>query len=644
MGWVKAFMKSMKSDNRYLMRVLLVPAICLGITTSVHADIRICTWNVLRLSSTDASNVTRINALRAVLSEIDPDILVIQEIEGGTAASLFLSNILNGFGGPGGSSGSPEHYTMGSFTSLGSGLDNALYYRDAIFTELTGDFETLNTSPRDTPIWRMRPLSDGSGASDLYVYSMHLKAGSSGADVTDRAAQATAVRNHANDLPAGSHFVFAGDFNIDSSSEPAYVDFIGVQADNDGRAFDPINTPGSWSNNASFAAIHTQSPFSNSPLAPSDATGGGMDDRFDFILISSALQDGSGFDYIANSYTAFGNDGLHFNDDINDAPTIPEGMAIADALVASSDHLPVFLDLAEPVSAPMVTFSPTGVVAFPQTLVGGISEVTYTFNNVASPPGMPLSINIAMLPNGYLSPAGNGPFFATPGNSTNVTIRRDSSTDGFAVGVLQFATNDTAMPSIFSSVNGSVLRHARPSVSDVSEQMSGVASFLVNPDELSQLSVDVFNFGFAQGQSVALEAFDASFDSNPSGRFSTTPFVPVGGITDSVGTALFSFDSNGAAAGDYTATLRLLTRDDSMLSGAINLAGLTYDLTVTVDGPLLGDFDQNDVVDTADIPAMVALLLDPMGASMQDQAIGDMNQDTVNDGADIAGFVDALLN
>ncbi len=637
-------MKSLKLDTRFLLRVWLVSAMCFVITASARADIRVCTWNVLRLSSSDASNVTRINALRAVLSEIDPDILIIQEIEGGTAASLFLSNVLNGFGGPGGGVGTPEHYTLGSFTTLGTGLDNALYYRDAIFTELTGDFETLNTSPRDTPIWRMRPLSDASGASDLYVYSMHLKAGSSGADVTDRAAQATAVRNHANDLPAGTHFVFAGDFNVDSSTEPAYEDFIGVQADNDGRAFDPINMPGSWSNNGIFAAIHTQSPFSNSPLAPSDATGGGMDDRFDFILISSALQDGSGLDYIANSYTAFGNDGLHFNDDINDAPTIPEGSAIADALVASSDHLPVYLDLAEPVSAPMVTFSPTGVVAFPQTLVGGVSEVTYTFNNIASPPGTPLSINIVMLPNGYQSPAGTGPFFATPGNSTNVTIQRDSSTDGFAVGVLQFATNDAAMPNIFSSVNGAVLRHARPSVSDAAEQTGGVASFLVDPDALSQLEVDVFNFGFAQGQSVALEVYDASYDSNPSARFSTAPFVPVSGITNSVGTALISFDSNGAAAGDYTATLRLLTRDDSMLSGAINLADLTYDLTVTVDGPLLGDFDQNDVVDLADIPAMVALLLDPMGASTQDRAIGDLNQDNINDAADIAGFVDALLN
>jgi hypothetical protein len=70
-----------------------------------------------------------------------------------------------------------------------------------------------------------------------------------------------------------------------------------------------------------------------------------MDDRFDFILISDALQDGVDLSVINGSYEAFGNDGNHFNADINDGPVIPQGQAIADALHEASDHLPVIMEL-----------------------------------------------------------------------------------------------------------------------------------------------------------------------------------------------------------------------------------------------------------------------------------------------------------
>jgi len=636
-------MKDKRLFLRMVHRAVLVLVLGVFSVASARADIRVCTWNVLQLSASDTIDTTRVNALRSVLALIDPDILVIQEIQGSSASISFLNNVLNGAGGPGGPGGDPNSYVRGSFASLGGSLDNALYYRPALFTEITGSFQTLNTSPRDTPIWRMRPVDDPSGASDLYVYSMHLKAGSSGSDELDRAAQATIVRNHANSLPAGTDFVYLGDFNVNSSSEAAYVDFTGNQPDNDGRAFDPINQPGTWSNNPGFAAIHTQSPINNSPIGASGAAGGGMDDRFDFILISDSLQDGNGTDYIANTYTTFGNDGLHYNDDINDPPTIPEGNAIADALVRSSDHLPVYLDLTEPVSQPEVQLAPTGVVIFDPALVLGISERTFTLSNVAAPPATDLIVNLDTVPAGFISLSGTGPFVIPAGGSTDVLIQRISDAPGFAFGTLEFSTNDPNTPMLLSSINGFIRANARPSVSDMVESLAGAASFNVMPGFVNDLAVEAFNFDFTT-QSEPLEVYDASFDVNPSGRFAVDAFVAEGGITDMPAEIGFTFDSMGAAPGDYMATLRLLTRDDSMLSGASNLSDLTYDLTVTVDGPLLGDFDQNGVVDTADIPGMVALLLDPAAASMQDQAIGDLNQDAVNDATDIAGFVDALLN
>ena len=70
-----------------------------------------------------------------------------------------------------------------------------------------------------------------------------------------------------------------------------------------------------------------------------------MDDRFDFVLVNAKLTDAVGLSYLAGTYKAFGNDALHFNNDINDPPVIPQGTIIADALHAAADHIPVVMEL-----------------------------------------------------------------------------------------------------------------------------------------------------------------------------------------------------------------------------------------------------------------------------------------------------------
>lgn len=71
-----------------------------------------------------------------------------------------------------------------------------------------------------------------------------------------------------------------------------------------------------------------------------------MDDRFDFILLSGSIMDGSkGINYIPDSYETIGQDGEGFNSSlgISDNESVPE--EIAGALYEFSDHLPVALKL-----------------------------------------------------------------------------------------------------------------------------------------------------------------------------------------------------------------------------------------------------------------------------------------------------------
>ncbi len=312
---------------------------CSGINKRFKAPpppnaIKIVDWNLLNYTG------GRTTDYQLVLNTILPDVIVAQEVVGIGGRDAFLA-VLNGGGGPGG-------YNVATFTD-GPDSDNALYYRTSRITFAgAGDYTTVATTPRITDRWKIGVVGYTSADSMIYIYSMHLKAGSTAPDQADRLAAAQAIRAHANALPAGSNIIYAGDYNIQSSAETSYVELTNLQVDNDGRCFDPINSPGTWNVNPAFSPIHTQSPHADNPGAPAGASNGGMDDRFDFMLSSAALLDGLGTSYMTGTYKTYGNDGSHFNKDINDAPTIPEGAAIANALHACSDHMPVVMQIQLP--------------------------------------------------------------------------------------------------------------------------------------------------------------------------------------------------------------------------------------------------------------------------------------------------------
>jgi hypothetical protein len=202
---------------------------------------------------------------------------------------------------------------------------------------------------------RLRDYASDGGL--LACYSSHMKAQESGSDdEARRLLEAQRIRDDAQTLSAQVHFVLGADLNIQDSSEDAYQELVGSQANNEGRFFDPIRTPGSWNNNEAFRFVHTQDPIG----------AGGMDDRFDQLLVSDNLIDGDGFEYIGNSavpyststwndpnhsYRAWGNDGTCCNESLTIAGNTMVGATIAQALVNVADgagHLPVFMDLRVP--------------------------------------------------------------------------------------------------------------------------------------------------------------------------------------------------------------------------------------------------------------------------------------------------------
>ena len=308
------------------------------LTNSVFAQSNhtILTYNLLNYEDED----DREGYYQLIIDEIQPDIIVCQEVNANDGFNHFLNDVLNIV--------QPNEWLGAEFINQSASQDIALYYKPQYFNYIsTSVISTAQGSgTRDVIEW---VIQHAQSLVEFRIYGVHLKASSGNSNSQERLAETTALRNYLNELPPGSHFIVCGDFNIysnSSSSEPAFDMMTGAGDNNAGQLFDPINRIGHWHNNSSFSDVHTQSPRTTQF---GGGANGGMDDRFDWIFVSSAvLEESYEMNYIENTYTAFGNDGQHFNQAINSGTNSAVSEEIADAVHGASDHLPVFAEFQFP--------------------------------------------------------------------------------------------------------------------------------------------------------------------------------------------------------------------------------------------------------------------------------------------------------
>jgi len=105
---------------------------------------------------------------------------------------------------------------------------------------------------------------------------------------------------------------------------------------------DPIHKTGIWRDKSKHGCIHTESTRKSKF---GGGRGGGLDDRYDMILISYGLDQDGELIYRPGSCVVCGNDGIHLNEAINKPKNKIVCLDIADALYKASDHLPVIIDL-----------------------------------------------------------------------------------------------------------------------------------------------------------------------------------------------------------------------------------------------------------------------------------------------------------
>ena len=181
-------------------------------------------------------------------------------------------------------------------------------------------------------------LSMGDTTKLTYVIA-HLKAGTGETNASERNVTAQKIMNYLANNHASDNVILSGDFNLYGADEPAYYNFTQSQSYGNALLIDPIASEiGNWGSGY-FASHYTQSTHSESNGC---AAGGGLDDRFDLILISDEVRFGNkGIRYVTDSYEAVGNDGHHYNHSVNTGYNIAVNSEVADALYTVSDHLPV---------------------------------------------------------------------------------------------------------------------------------------------------------------------------------------------------------------------------------------------------------------------------------------------------------------
>ena len=303
------------------------------ISRLIASETTFMTYNILNYSNDDSREESYIS----ILEEIQPDIIVIQEIIGQNGYENFKTGVLDIL--------NPGLWSSAPFINQSAQQDIALFYKHDIFNFLSTQAINTAQSPgtRDVIEWIMIH-----NQSELLfnIYGVHLKASSGNSNATQRLQKVTILRNHLNNLDQNTRFIVAGDFNIysnNSNSEPAFDMLTSEGENSQGQLFDPINRIGHWHNNSSYADVHTQSPRTTSF---GGGANGGMDDRFDWLFVSgSILSSNSEMYYIEDTYNAFGNDGNHFNGAIIDGNNSVVSNAIANALHSASDHLPVTMNI-----------------------------------------------------------------------------------------------------------------------------------------------------------------------------------------------------------------------------------------------------------------------------------------------------------
>jgi endonuclease/exonuclease/phosphatase family metal-dependent hydrolase len=551
-------------------------------------------WNVAGLAG-DADAIRDVLGFLATddLSgfAVAPHLIVLQEVEQGNQnAMLALAT-----------QAVPEaDYALATYTNAGedgSGGAQALIYRADRLAEIpTGHRDLLTGAGRRADRWELRWLDADAGEGTLWLYSAHLKASPGADNEAQRLAGAQVLRDDIATRPAGSNVLLVGDLNLYSNLEPAYAELL---EGGPNPLLDPLGT-GSWSGPAN-AIVHTQSPRAT---GFGGLVGGGLDDRFDFLLPAVALDDGAGLAILADTYRSVGNDGNHFNQSINAGTNtywpddIPASNALADALFVASDHLPVLLDLQVP--AVLETSLPADLG---RLVLGAGLLVPATFENAADVADASATdpLFISWTATGDL--LGGGTALANPlAGPQPIPAALAASRVGPVSGTIELSTADEGVADPVRSLVTSalVVRPSEPSLDADAPATEGEIELTVTAGGPPvDVDVPVFNLGWDELQS----RLDLDGVAGLAGGLALDGPLATG--IEASGTVPLRFDPAGLGPGVIEVPISIATSDEDVPGETTAALDLLVRVTITeTTDPL--DLDGDGVVAFGDLLVLLS--------------------------------------
>lgn len=338
--------------------------ICFSLNFQGQSNIKTVFYNLLNYDN-DFESRSKTTHLATILSEINPDLFMVCELKSETASNYLFDNAILP---------SNPNFKKAPFKkseSPATSLLQMVYYNSEKLT--LQNTTVLPTRIRDINHYKF--LVNNTEIT-LEVFVTHLKASRGIDNRFKRLSSVEVFTDFLNTLPKDSNIVFAGDFNFYTSNEEGFqkiidsnnaieitdpIDRLCPVFPNDNRDYynDDFDNFYFW-NNRSFADVHSQSTRRSSL---SDGSGGGMDDRFDFILLSKNLTSSNNFFYQTNSYETIGNNKNCYNSSVNDTFCFGKySQNLRNALYSFSDHLPISLNLQ--VSEPSLSTSTNYPISF----------------------------------------------------------------------------------------------------------------------------------------------------------------------------------------------------------------------------------------------------------------------------------------
>lgn len=283
------------------------------------------------------------------------DVLGVEELRSTTLANIVTK--LNAIYGAGTYAFDPT-----TDPNSGGGPDGLIYNTHTVQVVSAAAIGTVGSYPavpRAPMRYQLRPTGFGSNA-DFYMYVSHARSSSDDSVGTSRYNEAQEIRTNANALPANSHIIYSGDWNLfNGSSENAYLCLTGQTTS------DSVNWSGSTQGRDPTSANYTVTTWTNSNTSVAsrslytDSTTH-LTSRLDLQLVTGSMLNQNGVQLVPGTFQVFGNNGTTAENaatnlatntslsDLSNATTVlndlMEPYAGNNNQFVGSDHLPVVAD------------------------------------------------------------------------------------------------------------------------------------------------------------------------------------------------------------------------------------------------------------------------------------------------------------